>query len=83
VEVIPPVCVDPAAVLEDVKIGPNVSIGAGSTVRGGRLRDCIVGEHTVLEGCDLHASLIGDHVRARGLLGTASLGDHTVVDSLD
>jgi glucose-1-phosphate thymidylyltransferase len=70
-------------VLEDTEIGPNVSIGAGSTVRGGRLRDCIVGEHSVLEGCELHDSLIGDRVAARGLKGTASAGDHTVIDALE
>jgi glucose-1-phosphate thymidylyltransferase len=83
VRVVPPVCVGPDVVLEDTEVGPNVSIGAGSTVRGGRLRDCIVGEHSVLEGCDMHDALIGDHVTARGLTGTASLGDHTVIDALD
>ena len=83
VRVVPPVCVGPDVVLEDTEVGPNVSIGAGSTVRGGRLRDCIVGEHSVLEGCDVHDALIGDHVTARGLTGTASLGDHTVIDALD
>ncbi len=83
VRVVPPVCVAPDVVLEDTVIGPNVSIGAGSTIRGGRLRECIVGENSVLEGCDIHDSLIGDHVTARGLTGTASLGDHTAVDALD
>ena len=83
VRVVPPVCVAPGVVLEDTEIGPNVSIGAGSTVRGGRLRDCIVGEHSVLDGCDIHDSLIGDHVAVRGLTGTASVGDHTVIDALD
>lgn len=81
VQVHPPVCVAPDVVLEDTEIGPNVSIGAGSTVRGGRLRDCIVGEASVLEDCDLHDSLIGDHVRAVGLAGTASVGDHGAVDA--
>jgi glucose-1-phosphate thymidylyltransferase len=83
VRVIPPVCVEPDVVLEDTEIGPNVSIGAGSTVRGGRLRDCIVGEHSVLEGCDLHDSLIGDQVSARGLKGMGSVGDHAVIDVLE
>ena len=49
-------------------------------VRGGRLRDCIVGAGSVLEDCDLHDALIGDHVVARGLRGSASIGDHTVID---
>ncbi|MDP2469382.1 MAG: sugar phosphate nucleotidyltransferase [Candidatus Palauibacterales bacterium] len=78
VRIVPPVCVAPDVVLQDVEIGPNVSIGSGSTIRGARLRDCIVGENTVLEGCDLHDSLIGDHVTADGLSGAASVGDHSV-----
>jgi glucose-1-phosphate thymidylyltransferase len=83
VRVIPPVCVAPGVVLEDTEIGPNVSIGTGSKVRGGRLRDCIVGEHSALEGCDIHDSLIGDHVAISGLAGAASVGDHTVIEALD
>ncbi len=83
VRMIPPVCVAPDVVLENTEIGPNVSIGAGSMVRGGCLRDCIVGEHSVLEGCELHDSLIGDQVSARGLTGSVSVGDHTLIDALD
>jgi glucose-1-phosphate thymidylyltransferase len=71
----PPVCVAPGARVEDSDIGPNVSIGVGSVVRGCRLRDCIIGEHTTLENCDLASSLIGNHVSAEGLRGQASLGD--------
>lgn len=80
VRVNPPVCVAPDVVLENTEIGPNVSIAAGSTVRGGSLRDSIVGEGSVLENCDLHDSLIGDHVRAARLVGTASVGDHGLID---
>jgi len=83
VRVVPPVCVAEDAVLADTEIGPNVSIGAGTTIRGGRLRDCIVGERTVLVDCDLRHSLIGDHVAARGLTGSASVGDHSVIDAVD
>jgi glucose-1-phosphate thymidylyltransferase len=83
VRIVPPVCVAPGVVLENTEIGPNVSIGAGSTIRGGRLRECIVGENSVLERCDVHDSLIGDHVVASGLTGTASVGDHTVIDALN
>lgn len=81
VRVVDPVCVASDVVLEDVEIGPNVSIASGSVVRGGRLRDTIVGAGSTLEACDLHDALVGDHVVARGLSGTASLGDHTVIDS--
>ncbi|NNK48359.1 MAG: NTP transferase domain-containing protein [Gemmatimonadetes bacterium] len=83
VRIVPPVCVAPDVSLENTVIGPNVSIGAGSTIRGGHVRESIVGENSVLDGCELHESLIGDQVTATGLSGTASLGDHTVIDALD
>lgn len=73
------VCVAEEVAFEAAEIGPNVSIGRGSTIRRSRLRDCIVGRHIVLEDCDLRDSLIGDHVEAAGLRGTVHLGDHTMV----
>lgn len=81
VEVEGSVCVGDGVVFEDSQIGPNVSIGAGSVIRGTRLSHCIVGENTTLERCDLSQSLVGDHVEAKGLSGTVSLGDHTIVRS--
>jgi len=73
------VCVADGVAFEASEIGPNVSIGRGSTIRRSRLRDCIVGEDVTLEDCVLRGSLIGDHVEAAGLRGTAHLGDHTVI----
>ena len=73
------VCVGDGVAFEESRIGPNVSIGAGSIIRRTRLSHCIVGENTTLEDCDLTQSLVGDHVEAAGISGTASLGDHTIV----
>jgi glucose-1-phosphate thymidylyltransferase len=81
VRIVDPVCVAEGVVLEGAEIGPNVSIAPGSAIRGGSLRDCIVGAGSTLVGCDLHDSLVGDHVEARGLAGSVSLGDHTVIDA--
>ena len=75
------VCVADGVVFENSRIGPNVSIGAGSIIRGTELSHCIVGEHSTLENCTLSQSLVGDYVEAQGLTGTVSLGDHTVVQS--
>ncbi|HKP77220.1 MAG TPA: sugar phosphate nucleotidyltransferase [Longimicrobiaceae bacterium] len=74
-----PVRVEEGAVLEDAEVGPNVTIGAGSAVRRSKLRDCIVGENSVVEGCDLHDSLVGDDVKVIGVIGQVDLGDHAVV----
>lgn len=66
-------------VLEEAELGPNVSIARGSAVRRSRLRDCIVGAESIIEGCDLRDSIIGDHARVVGVEGTVNLGDHSEV----
>jgi glucose-1-phosphate thymidylyltransferase len=82
VKVHDPVHVADGVELEDVEIGPNVSVGSGTKIRGSKLRDTIVGERAVLERCDLRDSLIGDEVEALGVRGSVDLGDlsRVVVD---
>jgi glucose-1-phosphate thymidylyltransferase len=74
-----PVHVADGVELEACEVGPNVTIGAGSTVRRSKLRDSIVGEGSEIDGCDLHDSLIGSSVRVTGVTGQVDLGDHAVV----
>ena len=76
-----PVHVAEGVTLEGCEIGPNVTLGAGSVVRGGRLRDTIVGDGSTLEECDLHDSLIGSHVSVRGVRGQVDVGDHSRVEA--
>jgi carbonic anhydrase/acetyltransferase-like protein (isoleucine patch superfamily) len=40
-----------------------------------------VGEKAVVEGCDLHDSLIGNEARVRGVTGQVDVGDHSVVEA--
>jgi glucose-1-phosphate thymidylyltransferase len=80
VEVRDPVRVEPGAEVRGSVLGPNVSIHAGARVVDSRLRDCIVDEGAVVEGCDLAGSLVGAHVVLRGVRGRALAGDHTVVE---
>jgi glucose-1-phosphate thymidylyltransferase len=79
VTVIDPVHVADGVTLEDCEIGPNVTLSAGVTVRGSRLRDSIVDENAIVENCVLHDSLIGREVRLRGVHGQVDAGDHTQV----
>jgi glucose-1-phosphate thymidylyltransferase len=74
-----PVHVADGVTIEDSEIGPNVTLSAGTTVRGSRLRDCIVGEGSTLDGCELHDSLIGSRVTVQGVKGQVDLGDDSVV----
>jgi glucose-1-phosphate thymidylyltransferase len=75
VEVRGAVRVERGVTLENVELGPNVSIGTGSTLRDCRVRDAIIGEHTVIERATLHDSLIGDRVVIRDARGALNVGD--------
>jgi glucose-1-phosphate thymidylyltransferase len=66
--------------LAQARLEANVTVGRGSRIARSTLRDCIIGERSVIEDCDLRGSLIGDDVRVRGLSGTALLGDHTRIE---
>jgi glucose-1-phosphate thymidylyltransferase len=75
-----PVHVADGVELEDAEIGPNVTISAGSVVRGSRLSHTIVGEKTTIEGSELSESLVGSNVTLRGVRGKVDVGDNSVVD---
>ncbi|HEX6913176.1 MAG TPA: sugar phosphate nucleotidyltransferase [Longimicrobium sp.] len=74
-----PVHVADGVALEHSEIGPNVTIGTGTTVRGSTLRDTIVGENTSIVDSRLNDSLVGNDVKVHGVTGQVDLGDHSVV----
>jgi glucose-1-phosphate thymidylyltransferase len=74
-----PVHVAEGVELEDAEIGPNVTVGRGSSVRGSRLRDTIVGANARLAHCELRDSLVGNDVQLSGVKGQVDVGDHSVV----
>jgi len=76
-----PVRVEEGVELASAQIGPNVTIGKGSRIVRSTLRNCIVGEDALIEGCDLADSLIGDNVRILGVSGSVLLGDHASVEA--
>ena len=76
--------IDPVYVEEDVTIrrstiGPNVSLGRGTTVEDSALRDVIVGEGARLARVTLSQSLIGDGAILEGVRGQVSVADHSEV----
>ena len=75
-----PVRVDDGVELDDVELGPNVTLESGSVVRGSALRDCIVGAGVRIESSQLHDSLVGDHAQVRGIRGSVSLAAHSVLE---
>ena len=77
--VIDPVYVEEGVTIRNSRIGPNVSIGKGSTVEGCELRDTIVGTKSKLSQATLVNSLIGDEVVVSGVSGELTVGDHSEI----
>jgi glucose-1-phosphate thymidylyltransferase len=77
--VIDPVYVEEGVTVRNSRIGPNVSIGAGSTVDGCELRDTIIGARSTLSQSQLRNSLIGDAVVVSGVNGELTVGDHSEI----
>ncbi len=77
--IIDPVYVEDGCVLRDAVIGPNVSLSAGTTVEGGRIRDAVVGAGSTLRDCAIHDAMIGDRVLLERVRGSVTVGDDSEV----
>lgn len=77
--IVEPVYIEDGVRIEHSTVGPNVSVGSGTTIVNSTVQHAIIGSNCTLQDSVLHKSLIGDHVKATGLRGAASLGDHSEV----
>lgn len=75
--IIDPVYIEDGVTIRNSTIGPNVSIGKGSTIEGSELRHAIIGEQTRITRSQLHDSIIGDGVVIDGFRGDVTVGDHS------
>lgn len=73
--IIPPVYIEDGVTASDATIGPNVSIGAGSTIVGSTVRDTVMGNDCVITNSALHDSMLGNGVLLSGAKGSMTLGD--------
>jgi glucose-1-phosphate thymidylyltransferase len=62
VELVDPVFVAEGVTLSNCRVGPNVSIDQGSTIRDSRLNDTIIGRESRIERSQIENSLVGDGV---------------------
>ncbi len=74
-----PVYIEDNVTLSNSTIGPNVSLGAGTTVDGSTLTDTIIGKNGRVKGATLSNSLIGDEVTIEGLKGELTVSDHSEI----
>jgi glucose-1-phosphate thymidylyltransferase len=70
-----PCAVPPQTKLVRSRIGPYVSVGPDSVIEDCDLADCIIGAGVRLRGCRLRDSLIGDHSVIVNALGSLNVGD--------
>jgi len=77
--IVEPVYIEDGVTCEEATIGPNVSIGAGTIVKGSTLRNTIVGAKSTIVGSSLERSMIGDHAVVEGVHGSVAVGDHGAV----
>ncbi len=76
-KIFPPVVIPDGVVLEDVEIGPFVSVGEGSVLERSRIRHAVLHENVHLLDAELEYALVGGHVHIRELKLTGLVGDYT------
>jgi glucose-1-phosphate thymidylyltransferase len=81
VKLIDPVYIEDDVTLTASTIGPNVAIGAGSTIDRATLSDTIVGNGSTVRQSKLSQSLIGDAAVIEGISGKVNVGDHSTIVS--
>ncbi len=77
--ILPPVHIHPEAKVSQSTLGPNLSLGAGSVVRGSILKDSIIGPGCRITDCRLANSILGYNVAIKGQSGQFILGDDSQV----
>jgi glucose-1-phosphate thymidylyltransferase len=79
VTIVDPVYIEDNVTLRASTIGPNVSLGAGTTVEDSTLHDTIVGGGATVRGSTLERSMIGESAVVEGARGQLNIADHSVV----
>jgi glucose-1-phosphate thymidylyltransferase len=78
--ILPPVSIDPTAVIESSVVGPYVSVAAGATIRDSVVRDSILSSGAVVEMSLLSRSLIGEGAVVRGHFQRLNVGDSSEIE---
>lgn len=66
-------------VISNSKIGPHVSIGAGTKVEGSTLKNSIVQQNAKIISADISNSMIGNFTEVNSLTGDFNLGDYSIL----
>jgi len=78
--IIPPVSIAKTDSIENSIIGPYVSIGERARIKNSILRDCIVGDSTIITNCILENSILGSDSAFSGRPYRLNLGNSSKVE---
>jgi glucose-1-phosphate thymidylyltransferase len=79
--IVEPVYIEDGVTIEHATVGPNVSLGTGSTVRHSTIANAVIGDHAQILDAALHNTFLGDHVTVHGVRGALNVGDHSEIRS--
>ncbi len=79
VEIVEPVRIEAGARVRGGRLGPHVTVEAGSLLDDATLRDTIVGAGAELRGVHLADSMIGAHARLEGVRGQVNVAEYAEV----
>ena len=79
--IIPPVSIADDCEIENSIIGPYVSMRHGVRITDSILKDCTLGKEAVLQGVNLHDSMVGEQALVEGVRGSLSIGDNAVISA--
>jgi glucose-1-phosphate thymidylyltransferase len=78
--IIPPVHIRADCKIENSIIGPNVTIGEGSSIQYAVVRESIIGSFAIIENVVLYKSVVGSDTMVRGMQQSLNIGDNTEID---
>ena len=78
--IIAPCFIGENAIIDNSKIGPNVSIGNGTKVVNSNIDNSLIQEKSKITNANLSGSMIGNNVEYKGVVRNISLGDYSVLD---
>lgn len=79
-EIIAPCFIGEGVELKNTKIGPHVSIGAGSKVSDSTIKNSLIQNHAEIKNADLNNAMIGNYAKYDGQYTQISIGDYSVLE---
>jgi glucose-1-phosphate thymidylyltransferase len=73
--IVPPVHIDPSAVVEHSVIGPYTTISEGAVVRNSIVHDSIICDRATVSHITLDQSIIGENATVTGKFASINIGD--------